>query len=282
MFVLPIAERLIRRRLQAIGIKSGYHPTRHGKIHFYEVSGEGDAPPLVILHGFGASASSFGRMLALLRRKLGKIWAPEAPAHGFSRARGRPTIDDVYDALAEFLSARLREPAVLFGNSLGGAFAIRYALERPEKVHALCLASPAGALLDAQDFAAMTGNFRIRSLAQAKGLLDRLYHEPPWYNALLAPDVMRRFSGGPLRHCLESARPEHMFTPEQLAELRPPTLLLWGRSERVLPGASLEYFRRALPRHVQFEEPDEFGHCPYLDRPAALSERLVRFIRSLD
>ena len=282
MFVLPLAERLIRRRLQAIGITSGYHTTPQGRLHFYEVRGAGEAPPLVILHGFGASASGFGRVLALLRRRLGTILAPDAPAHGFSSARSGLTIDDAYDALASFLSSRLREPAVLFGNSLGGAFAIRYALEHPEKVRALCLASPAGALLDAQDFASLTDSFRVRSLGQARDLLDRLYHEPPWYNVLLAPDILRRFNVGPLRHCLESARPEHMFTPDQLAALRPPTLVLWGRSERLLPGASLEYFRRALPDHVQIEEPDEFGHCPYLDRPGALTDRLLKFIQALD
>lgn len=282
MFVLPLAERLIRRRLVSLGISSRYHDTPQGRIHYYEVQGEGAVPPLVILHGFGASASSYGRVLALLRRRVGKLWAPEAPAHGFSTAANpRLTVDDAYAAVSDFIAAHVREPAVIFGNSLGGAFAIRHALEHPERVRGLILSSPAGALLDAQDFAALTGYFRVRSLTQARELLDRLYHEPPWFNRLLAPDVLRRFAIGPLRHCLESFRPEHMFTPEDLAALTPPTLLLWGRSERLLPAASLEFFRRVLPPHVRIEEPEDFGHCPYLDRPRALADKIAAFVEEL-
>jgi pimeloyl-ACP methyl ester carboxylesterase len=282
MFVLPLAERMIRRRLLSLGIASQYHATPQGRLHYYEARGEGQAPPVVILHGFGASGSSFARVIALLRRRVGQIWVPEAPAHGFSSsANGRLTVDDAYAAMAHFMDARLREPAILFGNSLGGAFAIRYALERPERVRGLLLASPAGALLDAQDFAALTASFRVRSLGQARDLLDRLYHEPPWYNTLLAPDILRRFALGPLRHVLESFRPEHMFTPEELAALQPPTLILWGRSERLLPSASLEFFRRAVPAHVRIEEPDEFGHCPYLDRPRAVADRIAAFVDEL-
>lgn len=282
MFVLPLAERMIRRRLVALGVASRYHPTPQGKIHYYEARGEGHGPPLVILHGFGASGSSYARVIAMLRRRVSKIYVPEAPAHGFSSSvSDRLTVDDAYAALSDFLETHVREPAVVFGNSLGGAFAIRHALEHPTRVHGLLLASPAGALLDAQDFAALTSSFRVRSLGQARDLLDRLYHEPPWYNALLAPDVLRRFATGPLRHCLESFRPEHMFTPDELAALAPPTLILWGRSERLLPTASLEFFRRVVPSHVRIEEPAEFGHCPYLDRPRAVADRIAAFIDEL-
>lgn len=282
MFVLPLAERLIRRRLLSLGIASGYHSTPQGRLHYYEAQGDGATPPLTLLHGFGASATSYGRVIALLRRKVSRIWAPEAPAHGFSTsAVARMTVDDAYAAMSHFLHARLGEPTVLFGNSLGGAFALRYALEHPERVRGLILSSPAGALLDAQDFAAVTGYFRVRSLGQARDLLDRLYHEPPWYNALLTADILRKFSLGPLRHLLESFRPEHMFTPDELAALEPPTLILWGRSERLLPSASLEFFRRALPPHVRIEEPDEFGHCPYLDRPRAVADKIADFMTEM-
>lgn len=285
MFVLPLTERVIRRRLHALGISSSYLATPQGRLHYYQARGATKGPPLVILHGFGASASSYGRVLAMLRRRVSEVIAPEVPAHGFSTAVLRDlTVDHAYEAIRDFLEHKLAErgePAVVFGNSLGGAFALRYALERPERVRGLFLSSPAGALLDAQDFAAVTASFRVRSLGQARALLDRLYHEPPWYNALLAPDILRRFALSPLRSVLESFRPEHMFTAEQLAGLRPPTVLQWGRSERLLPGASLEFFRRALPAHVRFEEPDGFGHCPYLDRPRALADRLVEFVEEL-
>lgn len=48
------------------------------------------------------------------------------------------------DVMTEALDALLPEPAIVCGNSLGGAVALHYALARPEKVLGLVLLSPAG------------------------------------------------------------------------------------------------------------------------------------------
>ena len=280
--LLPLAERLIRRRLHTLGVRSGELTTAVGDLHYYEVDGAEDLPPLVILHGFGANATSYARVLAHLRTRVGPILVPDAPAHGFSGTRHAAlTVDLAYAGLVELLMRRLDRPAVVFGNSMGGAFALRFALAHPERVRGLFLSSPAGAALDAQDFATLRDQFRVASLRQARRLVDSLTHEPAWYNALVTPDLLWRFGRGPLRAVLESFQPGHMFTAEQLAGLRTPTLLQWGRSERVLPAASLEFFRRALPPHVVFEEPDDFGHCPYMDRPRDLAVRIAEYVRSL-
>jgi pimeloyl-ACP methyl ester carboxylesterase len=280
--LLTLAERMIRRRLHALGVRSGELTTAVGDLHYYEVDGPADAPPLVIIHGFGANATSYARVLAHLRTKVGKILVPDLPAHGFSGARPPVmTVELAYAGLTELLLRKLDRPAILFGNSLGGAFALRFALEHPARVHGLFLSSPAGAALDAQDFANLRDRFRAGSPGHARRLIDSLTHQPAWYNPLLVPDMMWRFGRGPLRAVLESFAPEHMFTAEQLAPLRAPTLLQWGRSERVLPPASLEFFRRALPPHVLFEEPEDFGHCPYMDRPREFAARIADYVHSL-
>ena len=280
--LLSLAERMIRRRLHALGVRSGALTTAIGDLHYYEVDGPADVPPLVIIHGFGANATSYARVLANLRTRVGRILVPDMPAHGFSGARPSVmTIELAYAGLTELLLRKLDRPAILFGNSLGGAFALRFALDHPDRVHGLFLSSPAGAALDAQDFASLCDLFRVGSPANARRLIDSLTHQPAWYNPLLVPDMLWRFGRGPLRKLLESFAPEHMFTAEQLAPLRAPTLLQWGRSERVLPPASLEFFRRALPPHVVFEEPEDFGHCPYMDRPREFAARIADYVHSL-
>lgn len=279
MILLPVVERLIRRRLHALGIASREVSTSAGDLHLYESHGPHALPPLVILHGFGANATSFARVIAYLRTRVGRLIAPDAPAHGFSRIAGPLSVDHAYAGLSELLLRELDRPAVLFGNSMGGAFALRFALEHPARVRGLFLSSPAGASVDAQDFAALRDHFRVAGLRHARRLVDSLTHRPHWLNSVIAPDILWKFSRGPLRDLLESFQPAHMFTAEQLAELRAPTLLQWGRSERVLSPASLEFFRRALPGHVTFEEPEDFGHCPYMDRPYALAARIAEFVR---
>lgn len=280
MIVLPVVERLIRRRLRTLGIASRAVPTSAGDLHLYESHGPHPYPPLVILHGFGASATAFARVLAYLRPRVGRMLAPDAPAHGFSGLAGPLSVDHAYAGLAQLLLRELDRPAVLFGNSMGGAFALRFALEHPERVRGLLLSSPAGAAVDAQDFASLRDHFRVVGLRHARRLVDSLTHEPHWFNALVAPDILWKFGRGPLRDLLESFQPSHMFTAEQLGELQPPTHVVWGRSERVLPSASLEFFRRALPAHATFEEPDDFGHCPYMDRPYVLAAKIAEFTRA--
>ena len=56
-----------------------------------------------------------------------------------------------------------------------------------------------------------------------------------------------------------------------------PTLLVWGRAERILPASGLAFFRAHLPPHARIEEPERCGHSPHLDRPAWLARTLVDF-----
>lgn len=280
MIVLPVVERLIRRRLHNLGIASREVSTAAGDLHLYESHGPHALPPIVILHGFGANATSFARVLAYLRTRVGRLLAPDAPAHGFSGLSGPPDVDHAYAGLSELLVRELDRPAVLFGNSMGGAFAIRFALEHPTRVRGLFLSSPAGAAVDAQEFANLRDHFRVADLRHARRLVDSLTHKPHWLSNIIAPDILWKFGRGPLRDLLESFQPSHMFTAEQLAELQPPTHLVWGRSERVLSAASLEFFRRALPPHTTFEEPADWGHCPYMDRPYVLAAKIAEFARA--
>jgi pimeloyl-ACP methyl ester carboxylesterase len=80
-----------------------------------------------------------------------------------------------------------------------------------------------------------------------------------------------------VRGLLSSIAPDDMLRPEQLAALRMPVLLLWGRDERILPRAHLEFFRRHLPRHARFEEPEGLGHAPYLDDASAVARQILTF-----
>jgi pimeloyl-ACP methyl ester carboxylesterase len=283
VFILPVVERYARRRLNAIGIRSRYVETPQARIHLYEHrAAEGDGPPIVIFHGLGASATSFGPVMAMLRPTSPRILAPEAPGHGFSRPYGaRFGLSDLLASLSAVLEEELDEPAILVGNSLGGAMALRYASLYPERVAGLVLASPAGAPLPDDLFRELVGSFQIQSLRDAHALLSRLYHRPPWFRALLTPDIRRHFRSPFFRNLLESFDQSDALTPEELTTIAAPTLLLWGRSERLLPPASLDFFRAHLPEHAEIVEPDDFGHCPNLDRPRALAERIATFVESL-
>ena len=96
----------------------------------------------------------------------------------------------------------------------------------------------------------------------------------------LAHGIRGRFSHPEMRRLLDSIGPEDMLTPEELRALSMPTLLLWGREERILPADNLEFFRTHMPDHAEIEEWSDFGHCGFLERPERVARRIVGFARS--
>lgn len=103
---------------------------------------------LIIVHGYAEHAT---RHIDLARSAMEvgyDVFAPDLRGHGKSPgARGSvPGFEQAIADLSElFRTARGANPGLpvlLFGHSMGGAIALRYALERPQDVTALALSSP--------------------------------------------------------------------------------------------------------------------------------------------
>jgi pimeloyl-ACP methyl ester carboxylesterase len=281
--ILDAAERLARFAMNRRGFESRWVTSGTTHLHAYEARGQGPLPTTVMLHGLGSAAAPFGAVLGRLRPHVKRVLAPELPGHGFSAYPGsRMTPDVALDALTHALDGLLTEPSIVCGNSLGGAVALHYAMRRPERVRGLVLLSPAGARLSEDEWRELKSAFRIQTRADAQRLIDRVYHRPPWFLALFAHEFPEAFRRPAVRDLLDSATNDHAPTPDDLASLQMPVLLLWGRSERLLPASALEYFRTHLPAHAVIEEPEGFGHSPHLDEPARVAERILRFVRDVD
>ena len=207
--------------------------------------------------------------------------ALDLPGHGFSEAPREPlTPQGLFGAVHEALDTLVKEPMVLVGSSLGGALALKYALDRPERLVGLALVSPVAARMSPMEWEDLLGSFKIESTSQARRLLAQLYHRTPWFISALAPgvrDVMKRAA---IRDIISTATLDDLPEPTTLGSLPMPVLLLWGQSERLLPRSALAYFRRYLPPQAVIEEPAGFGHCPHLDDPARLAARLVEFAKT--
>jgi pimeloyl-ACP methyl ester carboxylesterase len=276
--ILPIVERAARFALNQKGFRSRTVPTPLGDVHVYEGAGEGSLPTTVVLHGIGSSATSFGRMLMCLRPHVRRVIALDLPGHGFSGTPvGRVTPETLYQSVRAALEALVSEPFLLVGNSLGGGMALQHAMECPDKISALALLSPAGARISDTEWDDLLRSFQIESTAEARNLLVRLYHRMPWYMPAFATGVRATMQRQAVRDILASAKLADLPAPERLRALSMPVLLLWGRSERLMPPSALAYFREHLPPRTLIEEPLGFGHCPHFDDPARLASRLVEF-----
>jgi pimeloyl-ACP methyl ester carboxylesterase len=279
--LLPALSKLGRRALVRRGVESRWVETAQGKVHVYDARGSGDLPTVVLLHGLSSEATPFGRVLMGLRRHVRRVVAPDYPGHGFSELTGALTPTALFESIHTVLDALEVEPAVLVGNSLGGAVALRCAIDAPRRVRGLVLVSPAGAHASDQVWRDLQATFRVESRADARRFLDRLYHRPPWMWHLLAHEMPAVLARRGVRDLLASASNESLPGPDELEALAMPILFLWGKDERLLPEANLDYFTRHLPEKTVIERPEAYAHCPHLEDPADLARRIVAFARSL-
>ncbi|HWX48730.1 MAG TPA: alpha/beta fold hydrolase [Roseomonas sp.] len=102
-------------------------------------AGQGEAPPLVLLHGLFGQAQNFAtvqKALAASRRVI----ALDLRNHGQSPHDAAMDYAAMAEDVAETLAALDAGPAVVLGHSMGGKVAMTLALSRPERVERLIVA----------------------------------------------------------------------------------------------------------------------------------------------
>jgi pimeloyl-ACP methyl ester carboxylesterase len=212
------------------------------------------------------------------------------PGHGLSE-------DDPEDAsatryaqlLTVFLEHLKLEQVVLLGNSIGGAVAIRYAANFPDRVLALILADPAG--LDRVDWLSkamvrlMVGFFaagvrQARWFPAAFAVYYRLVLPAPTASEERSRIVASAFEiAAVLEQAWRSFGQVEADLRPLIPTIRQPVLFTWAVSDRIVQlGRNLEsisQFRNA--QLVRFPG----GHSPFLEAPEEFLEVLHAFLASL-
>ncbi len=251
--------------------------TSGGEVHFYERSGPGRGA-MAFLHGFGASAGQLAPLVDRLATRFARLLVFDLPAHGFSACPEPLDVRTMERGIKEMLERTLNGPAVLFGNSMGGFAAIRFALERSDLVSHLVLCSPGGAAMTDGELDELRRIFGMRSHREALDFIDRLLARPARLRHLYAVAVRRKLSDARLQSLLAHVTPELLLSPLQVERIDRPTLVLWGREDGILPRTSLDFFRAHLPPGSRIDEIDGFGHSPHIESPGRLAARISRFL----
>ncbi|MFI6822177.1 alpha/beta fold hydrolase [Micromonospora sp. NPDC050187] len=140
-----------------------------------------DAEPALYVHGLAGSAQNWTDLAGLLAGRLDGQ-AVDLPGFGHSDPAHRYTIGAFADRIVRWIEYSDRGPVHLFGNSLGGAVAVRVAALRPDLVRTLTLISPALPFLD---FRRSLQGRMLPLLVIPRG--ERL---AAWRLAQLAPEMM--------------------------------------------------------------------------------------------
>ena len=268
--------------LYSRGFRRRWVGTTGGRVHVLEHGGRGTGPPLVLLAGFSSRATNFARMAPHLLPHVSRLSILDLPGHGDSDLPPDGlTGTSLHQGVLETLASLSDEPAVIFGNSVGGWAALSHALAKPQLVRGLVLASPFGASMTAAEVDALREVYRVESHADALEMVDRVFHEVPgWFRPVMAWFARRQIARPELMNLLDTLRHDLTLSHEDLAPLRHPIKVLWGQSDGILPREHLGFFRQALP-HATFEEPHDYGHSPFMQRPRDVAERILGFLDGL-
>ncbi len=123
---------------RTITLRSGLH------VRVVE-GGDANGQPMLMLHGWGASAFTFRHAFDRLGRQGLRVVASDLRGFGLS---DKPVAAGAYSAAAyaddveQLLDALGWERAFLAGHSMGGGVALQYALDQSDRVRGLALISP--------------------------------------------------------------------------------------------------------------------------------------------
>jgi pimeloyl-ACP methyl ester carboxylesterase len=251
---------------------------------------EGSGTPVVFVHGLLASSATWEGVLRPASAGHPAI-AVDLPGFGCS---DRPWPHD-YTAggeaadLAAFLDARGISRAILVGNSLGGSVAMLVAAERPDRVAALVLAAPAtpetllpwnlrflrlpglGELIMALSTRrSVAWGLRHRLFARASRVTDQAIDDA-WF-PLTVP--------GTRRAALAAVRTDPTRYVGMESRIRAPTLILWGREDRLLPVEEAGNLAGRIPGSHLVILPDA-GHLPQREQPGPFAQAVSGFLTSL-
>lgn len=222
----------------------------------------------LFIHGYAAQAIDWRPVLQRLRGHCQHLIAVDMPGHGRSPIpAGGVTESALLVALRDTLEACVGDaPCVLVGNSTGGLAAIRLAQENRgrRRVRGVVLISPLGGPMTSQEIDAVLGSFDIRGVRKGLAFVDRLYNNGTRMRLAQALGAWVHLSRPHLRAMIAQLRSVSFLSKEELADL-PPTLVIWGDGDRILPMSGRAFFREALP-NAEHAHPADFGHAPYLDR----------------
>jgi pimeloyl-ACP methyl ester carboxylesterase len=277
-----VFEKGMVRFLRVRGFISHFVPTRSGMIHVMTGAGGGDMAPVVLFHGLASCGAHYTPMMRHLRKEVREIILPDAPGHGQSSTPPDDQCHEVFqDSLNKAVASLITEPAVVFGNSMGGFLGIRFALAYPDKVRALILCSPGGAAMSQPELDSFLGLFRMKSHSDSLDFLNRAFGKVPPFRHIVAWRVRHRFSSKILQQRLDSLKSEDLLSAEELQQLKVPVVLIWGQEDGILPQQCLDFFQEHLPDNTRVIEPSQYGHAPFVRHAKSLAGHIVDLLAEL-
>ena len=247
----------------------------HGLTVHLRDEGPRDAPVLVLLHGSNADLYTWEPWAAALRSQyrvirfdtVGHGLTGAAPDKNYSAAAMAALVGQVADKLG-------LDKFVLGGNSMGGAVAVRYALDHQDRLNGLLLVDAGGAPKPGGEpgnigfkLAATPGLNTVLESITPRWLVEQSLSQSVTNQAIVTPAAvdryweLLRYPGNREATLIRMTTARRTFDPAKLAAIKVPTLVLWGEEDKLIGPGAARWYAGAIPGSTLRIYPG-IGHLP--------------------
>ncbi|HEY9627401.1 MAG TPA: alpha/beta fold hydrolase [Coleofasciculaceae cyanobacterium] len=292
----------------AIASATGAFWQWRGQAIYYVKAGESrdDRPPLLLVHGFGASTDHWKKNIAGLSQEF-QVWAIDLLGFGRSTKADVAYSGDLWrDQLQDFITEVIGQPVVLAGNSLGGYASLCLAAQRPQLAKGLILLNCAGSFSPAMPqpepnparkavFEAVRSLILlplpswllfqyVRQKSMIRKTLERVYLDQRTVTDELIEDIYRPSCdpGAPTVFASVFKSPQGGVSNDRLLQqMACPLLMLWGEGDPWIDARSRgAMFRRFYPSLTEYYL--QAGHCPHDEVPDQVNPLIQDWVLSLN
>lgn len=260
-------------------------------------------PPLILIHGFGASIEHWRNNIPVLSQKRA-VYAIDLLGFGASRkARTNYTIDLWVEQIHNFWQAIIGQPVVLVGNSIGSLVCMSAAAKYPEM--------SAGIVMLSLPDVSVRQEMLPKAVRPLVTTIENLVASPLLIKSLLKvvrkPSVISRWAKIAYRDttAINDELVKILSAPaydegadytfyslfkgvrkpgfalsakEVLPQLQIPILLIWGLQDRMVPPTLASVFAK-LNSYIELVELPEVGHCPHDENPSQFNQIILNWLQ---
>ena len=256
--------------------------------------GPRDALPIILLHGSNADLHTWDKWAEALKGQF-RVIRFDQVGHGLTGADPQGDysvegyVDDI-DAVADKLEL---DRFVLAGNSMGGGHTVAYAIRHPRRLAGMVLVDAGGAPIAkrgggnlAFKLAAMPGIGNVMSQLLPRSLVEKSLSQSVSNQAVVTPEAvdryweLARYPGNRTATRIRFGRGWHPFEEKDVAAITVPTLILWGKEDKLIPFEAGRWYDRTLPSSTLIGY-EGIGHLPQEETAAKSADDLRRWLVSL-
>lgn len=265
-----------------------------GRLH-YHVAGDEHATPLLLLHGSGPGVfgwANFRGNLPVFAQHF-RTYILDMPGYGESTAVDGYPIDVAVAATLQFIDALGIDRVAIVGNSMGGMVATRFAVAHPARVTRIATIGGVGTNLFSSfpneginllvEFTEDPTRERLtawlRSMVYDQSLVTEELIEDRWQRAT-KPETLatnrRMYSRASIAQIAAAQKNSQPWT--HLQQLQCPTLITWGRDDRVSPVDWAILPMRLIPKcelHIFYD----CGHWAMIERKKEFESVVLAFLQ---